>query len=53
MKNTVGVWIDHRKAVIVWLAGNDGGWAAVRIDVIGVRIGCRRVPEIMHLQGIG
>jgi len=23
MKNTVGLWIDHKKAVIVFLAGND------------------------------
>ncbi|MGO9068829.1 MAG: YraN family protein, partial [Mycobacterium sp.] len=28
-------------------------WAAVRIDVIGVRIGRRRTPEITHLQGVG
>ena len=34
-------------------AGQDERWAAVRIDVIGVRIGYRRIPEIMHLQGIG
>jgi hypothetical protein len=23
MKNTVGLWIDHQKAVMVFLAGND------------------------------
>ena len=27
--------------------------AAVRMDVIGVRIGRRRTPEITHLQGVG
>ena len=36
-----------------WLAAQDGRWAAVRIDVIGVRIGRRRTPEITHLQGVG
>jgi putative endonuclease len=37
----------------LWLAAHDGSWAAVRIDVIGVRIGRRRNPEITHLQGVG
>jgi putative endonuclease len=37
----------------VWLATQERRWAAVRIDVIGVRIGRRRTPEINHLQGIG
>jgi len=32
MKNTVGVWIDHRKAVIVWLAGNDADIRLVTSD---------------------
>jgi putative endonuclease len=36
-----------------WLATQDGRWAAIRIDVIGVRVGRRRTPEIIHLQGIG
>jgi putative endonuclease len=36
-----------------WLATRDGRWAAIRIDVIGVRVGRRRTPEIIHLQGIG
>ncbi|HXS85199.1 MAG TPA: YraN family protein, partial [Mycobacterium sp.] len=27
--------------------------AAVRIDVIGVRIGRRRTPELIHLRGVG
>ena len=42
-----------RRLAGLWLAGQDTGWAAVRIDVIGVRIGRRRTPEIMHLRGIG
>ena len=42
-----------RRLAGLWLAGRDGSWAAVRIDVIGVRIGPRRAPEITHLQGVG
>ncbi len=46
------VWRLRRLAGL-WLAGQDERWAALRIDVIGVRIGRRRTPEITHLQGIG
>jgi putative endonuclease len=42
-----------RRLAALWLAGQDERWAAIRIDVIGVRIGRRRTPEITHLQGIG
>jgi putative endonuclease len=42
-----------RRLAGLWLATQDTGWAQVRLDVIGVRIGRRREPEIMHLQGIG
>lgn len=42
-----------RRLAGLWLAAQDERWAAVRIDVIGVRIGRRRIPEITHLQGIG
>jgi len=42
-----------RRLAAIWLAGQGRRWAAVRIDVIGVRIGRRRTPEIAHLQGIG
>ena len=42
-----------RRLAVLWLAGQDTRWAAVRIDVIGVRIGRRATPEITHLQGIG
>jgi putative endonuclease len=37
----------------LWLAGQDEHWTAIRIDVIGVRIGRRPVPELSHLKGIG
>lgn len=42
-----------RRLAGLWLASQDGRWAALRIDVIGVRVGRRRVPELTHLQGIG
>ena len=42
-----------RRLAAMWLATQDQRWAAVRIDVIGVRIGRRRTPEISHLQGVG
>ena len=42
-----------RRLAGLWLASQNGRWAFVRIDVIGVRIGRRRTPEIMHVQGVG
>jgi putative endonuclease len=42
-----------RRLAGLWLAARHGSWAAVRIDVIGVRIGRSRTPEITHLQGVG
>ncbi len=42
-----------RRLAGLWLAQQSGGWAAARIDVIGVRIGRRPVPEITHLQAVG
>lgn len=42
-----------RRLAGIWLAAQDQHWAAVRIDVIGVRIGRRRTPELAHLQGVG
>ncbi len=42
-----------RRLAAIWLASQDRRWAAVRIDVIGVRIGRCRTPEITHLQGVG
>jgi putative endonuclease len=40
-----------RRLAGLWLAAHDGRWAVVRIDVIGVRIGRSRTPEITHVQG--
>jgi len=42
-----------RRLAGLWLAGQDAGWAAVRIDVIGVRIGRQRRAEITHVRGVG
>jgi putative endonuclease len=42
-----------RRLAGLWLAAQHDSWAAVRIDVIGVRIGRSRTPEITHLQGVG
>lgn len=36
-----------------WLAGQHNRFQDIRLDVIGVRIGRRRSPEICHLQGVG
>ena len=33
MKNTVGLWIDHSKAVIVFLTGNDADIKLVTSDI--------------------
>jgi putative endonuclease len=42
-----------RRLAALWLSAQHTGWAAIRIDVIGVRIGRRRTPEITHLEGVG
>lgn len=42
-----------RRLAGLWLAGQNERWAAIRIDVIGVRVGRRRTPEIAQLRGIG
>jgi putative endonuclease len=42
-----------RRLAGLWLAGQANRWAAVRIDVVGVRIGRKRTPEISHLQAVG
>lgn len=42
-----------RRLAGLWLAGQQDSWAALRIDVVGVRFGRRRTPEISHLQGVG
>ncbi|MCX2930508.1 YraN family protein [Mycobacterium sp. CVI_P3] len=42
-----------RRLAGIWLAAQDQHWAVIRIDVIGVRIGRQRTPEITHLRGVG
>ncbi|OBI92828.1 YraN family protein [Mycobacterium asiaticum] len=42
-----------RRLAGLWLAGQNQRWPAIRIDVIGVRIGRRPVPELTHIEGIG
>jgi putative endonuclease len=42
-----------RRLAALWLAGQNDRWAQVRIDVVGVRIGRRRTPELTHVQGVG
>ena len=42
-----------RRLAGIWLAQQEQSWAAIRIDVIGVRIGRQRTPEITHLRGVG
>jgi putative endonuclease len=41
-----------RRLAALWLSQQKRGWSTIRIDVIGVRIGRRRTPEIIHLQGV-
>jgi putative endonuclease len=42
-----------RRLAGLWLAAHDTNWSGVRLDVVGVRIGRQREPEIMHLQAVG
>jgi putative endonuclease len=42
-----------RRLAGLWLADHEGGWVGLRIDVIGVRIGRTRTPEIVHLKAVG
>lgn len=42
-----------RRLAALWLAQQQGRWASVRIDVITIRIGRRRTPELTHIQGVG
>ena len=42
-----------RRLAGIWLAGQDIGWQTLRIDVIGVRVGRTRTPEVTHLKGVG
>jgi len=40
-----------RRLAGLWLAQQHSSWASVRIDVVAIRIGRRRTPEITHIQG--
>lgn len=42
-----------RRLAGLWLAGQDRGWAQIRIDVVGIRIGRQPTPELTHLQAVG
>ena len=42
-----------RRLAGLWLAQQDGSWASVRVDVVTVRMGRRRDPEIVHIRGVG
>lgn len=47
-----------RRLAGLWLSAQDRHWAQVRLDVVGVRVGLRcggrqRVPEVLHLRGVG
>lgn len=42
-----------RRLAGLWLADQGTGWPRVRIDVIGVRLGRQRTPEVLHLRGVG
>jgi putative endonuclease len=42
-----------RRLAGLWLAGQESGWSQIRIDVIGVRLGHRRTPEVTHVRGVG
>ncbi len=42
-----------RRLAGLWLAGQESGWSQIRIDVIGVRLGRCRTPEVTHVRGVG
>lgn len=42
-----------RRLAGLWLSAQETKWSAIRIDVVGIRIGRRRAPEITHLEGVG
>ena len=42
-----------RRLAGLWLAQQRGTWASVRIDVVTIRIGRRRTPEITHIRAVG
>ena len=42
-----------RRLAGIWLAGQETRWHGLRIDVVGVRVGRARTPEVLHLRGVG
>ncbi|OAN39697.1 YraN family protein [Mycolicibacterium iranicum] len=42
-----------RRLAGLWLSQQSTAWAAVRIDVVTIRIGRRRMPEITHIKAVG
>lgn len=42
-----------RRLAGAWLVGQQAHWDQVRLDVIRVRVGRSRTPEVTHLQGVG
>ena len=42
-----------RRLAGLWLAGQESGWSQIRLDVIGVRLGRCRTPEVTHVRGVG
>jgi len=42
-----------RRLAGLWLAQSRGGWAAVRIDVVAIRMGHSRTPQLTHLEAVG
>jgi putative endonuclease len=42
-----------RRLAGLWLSAQETKWSAIRIDVVGIRIGRHRAPEITHLEGVG
>ena len=41
-----------RRLAGLWLADQTTGWREIRIDVVGVRVGRHRTPEVTHLRGV-
>lgn len=42
-----------RRLAGLWLSQQDARWESVRLDVVTVRIGQGRSPELTHIEGVG